>query len=216
MSIATSRMLLEVAFTTSLLMFLLLERISNAVGTLLLLLASPGSVRVSSVKRYAGTQVLGAGFSFLASVSSGVAGAVVSTLSGLLSYAVWALVVSLVMSGLYVLNEVRPDVLVVAVEYWNSVLAPVLHALVIVPLGLLEVAIGAVIPLWNAVWFVVTRMQSELLVKAALRNVDPYMQLGAGAFGTVKASAISVAHFAAGSTLCKREAELVCLDPGRR
>lgn len=100
-------MLLEVSFASSLLVFLVLERMGNAVGELLLLLVLPGSARVSRVKRFAGTQVLGAGFSFLVSVSSGLASAVVSTLSGLMSYAVWAVAITVVMTGLYVVNEVR-------------------------------------------------------------------------------------------------------------
>lgn len=113
-------------------------------------------------------------------------------------------------------NQARPDVIVVGVEFWNSVLAPVVHAVVIVPLGLLEVAVGALIPIWNALWFILTRMQAELLVKAALSDVAPFVRLGEGVFMTVKESAVSAAHFAGGATLCKRESELVCLDPGRR
>lgn len=206
----------QVSLAFSLVFFLLLERLGNAAGLLLLLLVSPGSVRVSAVKRFAGVQLLGSGFSFAVSVSSGVASAAVSALSGLMAYALFAAAIALVMTGLYVLNEVKPDVIVVAVEYWNTALAPVLHAVVVVPLGLLEVAVGALIPIWNALWFLLTRMGSELLVKAALTDVSPFVRLGKGVFGTVQESALSAARFAGSTTLCERESPLVCLDAGRR
>lgn len=209
-------MFAQIAFALALVAFLLTERISNAAAVIWLGVLSPTSLKVSPTKRYAGMQMVGSGVSFMVSTGSGVADAVGAAASSVMSYIVWVLVLCVLLTTLYVVQEVRPDILIAVVEYWNATLAPVVHSVFLVPLSLVTMVLESVVPVWNAGWFMLSRAGTELIAHAMLNGVDPFVRLAQGIAGLVSSSVRSVSQYTSSINSCRRDDELVCYDPGRR
>lgn len=131
-------MLFELAFAGSLVFFIVAERVCSAIGTLLSRLIF-GTSGTSSVKGYAGVQVLGGFISFLFTVAGSIVDAVLSAVGGLMGYAVWAVTVALFFSVIYVVQEYYPDVLLGTVQYWNDSIGPTVDMFVFVPLRTAEI-----------------------------------------------------------------------------
>lgn len=92
------------------------------------------SSSMHDVKGYASMQMVGAGVTLFSSVTSAVLSCVLNAISALSMYVIWATAAMLVFSLLFVLQENYSDVLVDAVNQYNSTYGPILHKLVFIPL----------------------------------------------------------------------------------
>jgi hypothetical protein len=95
---------------------------------------SNGAGSTSSVKGYASMQMVGSGVTFFATIIASIADGVVSAATALSVYAVWAFFTTLVFSLLYVLQENYSDVLIDAVDQYDSTYGPFIHKIIFIPL----------------------------------------------------------------------------------
>jgi hypothetical protein len=127
-------MLVEYSFSASLLVLVVCERVLNALALLLVRLVWGISANDHGLKGYAGTQLIGAGFSFAASIISAAGSAVVGTISALASYALWMAAAFVVFSALFVLQEQYPMLLIGMVDLWNSAYGSIMYEVLVFPL----------------------------------------------------------------------------------
>jgi hypothetical protein len=96
--------------------------------------STPSSQMQAGIKGYASMQMVGSGFTFFAAVGASLADSFVSAITALSVYMVWAFFTTLVFSLLFVLQENYSDVLIDAVDQYNSTYGPFLHKVVFIPL----------------------------------------------------------------------------------
>lgn len=207
------------SFCASLCALLVLERFLNALAVLLasLILGRSGRFGVSDVKAYASIQMIGAGASFLTSITSAVSSAVIATIPSLLAYLFWGVSISLLFAGLYVVQEYYPGILIALVDYWNQSLGGYIHAAVVVPLRVFDVAFGAVVPAYNFGVWVSTQFVNNALVPNAIRNSGELLSLAESTADLFRDTFVSgsdyLGTFAYG---CQEPVTDACYDPGRR
>lgn len=208
-------MIFESCFSFSLLLFILIERLSNAAGFLLYRLVF--GAQDDAIKGYASVQLLGSGATYLASLFSSIAQMLSGTLSGLISYAVWATVVMLCFSLLYIVQEYYPEILINGVGYWNRTLGPVVASVFIAPAHMADVVFSAVVPIYNFVVWVGVQLFYNTLVSNAVSDMAPYVDLGMAVAATATRTAISASDYVQGiASPCPAPVTDRCYDPGQR
>lgn len=208
-------MIFEGCFSISLLLFLLVERLSNAAGFLLYRLVF--GAQDDAIKGYASVQLIGSGATYLASLLSTIAQVLSATLSGLASYAVWATVVMLCFSLLYIVQEYYPEILINGVGYWNRSMGPVIATAFLAPARMADVVFSAVVPIYNFVVWVGVQLFYNTLVSNAVHDMAPYVDLGMSVAATATRLAISVSDYVQDiATPCPAPVTDRCYDPGQR
>jgi hypothetical protein len=190
------------------------ERICSAIAVTLasVLRFQPNS----GVKNYAGIEVLGGGVKFGIQVYAAGFKSVVGSLSILLGYAFWAVTLSLILSGLFLLQEHYSETLVSMVQLWNDSVGPTLDLMLMVPFQLSTVLYSAIVPVWNFIWFNVTRLFYEVVVVSAIRDIDIFVVLTENVANLVRHSVQSGGDYILLLEQgCDQDLD-ICYDPGHR
>jgi len=149
--------------------------------------------------------------------------ALVDTFStGILALLSWGLFsfALLAISGLlYAAYEEYPSVMRGFLTTWNSSLGPRIHATLTIPADILWSILSLLLPLYNALVWVVTRVGVELLVEPITRDPSALVRIGVSAASAANASAMSIVSFSRStfspclnSTQCSLRAEDRALD----
>lgn len=174
-------------------LFIVLERILNAIVTLFLrfffgtgdsasdlteeelrdypALASP-------LKGYASIQMIGAGATYISTIGSSLLNILSSVASGALAYTFWAIVVTFFFSILYVIQEYYPDIMVQTVDSWNAWMGPLLHTLLIAPSKVFDIMFSAIIPIYNLITWVFIQWFYNGIILTAINDLRPYRDFG--------------------------------------
>ena len=146
----------SISFVVTFFALLLVERVLNAVGTLVSRLVY-GPPPGDAVKGYASVQMLGAGVTYFSTVGASIVSLVSSVLTGLAAYLIWGLVLTFAFSLLFVVQEYYPEVLLQAVDYWNSFAGPFIHSLIVVPAQIVDIVFAALVPVYNVVLWIISK-----------------------------------------------------------
>ena len=130
-------------FVSSLLTFCLTERILHAILCLFLYDKSRSEAKY----------VISAFLSFFLNVIFGIFSVLFRGLALLSSFALWILVLFIVLSFLYVSYEEYPIVWLRGVEMYNAHVGPFIHTWFLLPLQVLNIFLKGVIPLWNSFFY---------------------------------------------------------------
>lgn len=130
-------MLVEYAFAISLLVLVVAERVLNAIALLLVRLVFGTGSDDRGLKGYAGTQLVGAGMSFVATLLSAAGSAAAGFVSALTAYAIWMAVAFVFFSALFVVQEQYASLLIGIVESWNATYGAIVYEVVFFPLQVL-------------------------------------------------------------------------------
>lgn len=193
-------------FSVFLLSFVVLERVLHVLFSFVYDVVA-NEPAPSSVKSYAGVQVAGSFVTLACALLSSCAVSVISAGRALLSYLLWAVLVSALFSLLYVLVAYFPQELVDLVSYWNSTVGPAYDMLFITPLRVFGMLFSSVVPLWNAFFHITSSLTYKIFIKAAVRDLALFQELGEGLAGFVRASALSLADYLVSLT------DFQCTDP---
>ncbi|NDC89407.1 MAG: hypothetical protein EB075_11505 [Bacteroidetes bacterium] len=186
-------MLWEVSCGVSFVLLLLLERVFNAVSVLLYRLVRGDTA--GATKGYASIQMLGAGVTFFTAMAANVTRVFITVAAGLLSYGAVMLVFTFFFTILYILQEYYPETLLETVTYWNDFIGPFIHTVFIAPVEVLNILFGAIVPLYNTVVWILTRLFYEVGIASAIRDIGVYRDLGVNVAGIVRNSAITSADY---------------------
>ena len=203
-------MLIELTVCVTIVWFLITERITNAAAWITMR-------RVTGVKQYAGVQVLGSGISFVTTMTAGVVSVAVRTLTILMTFAFWGILVSTFLCVLYVVHERKPGVLIWGVHFWNDVVGPAYSQFVLAPIWAVDKLASGVIPVWNGGWFMVTKAASEIGIMTLLRTHGEVMTISTDIFDISRSVTFStVAYVGTISKGCNPQQQLACYNEGLR
>ena len=206
----------DYAFPLSLVIFVVLERVVNAHLVLLarLIWGSSYSGENGALKGYAGTQLVGAGYSFLSSFASGLFSTVVGLISALSSYAIWVATAFLVFGGLFMLQEHYPTLLVGMVDAWNNNLGPFIYNLMFVPLQIGNILFTSIVPIYNGVIWLLKLLFHNVLLKSAQDNLDNVVLMGKALADLVKHVFVQVPSYLQSVAVpCPKPISDLCYDP---
>lgn len=167
----------DFAFPLALLIFVVLERVVNAHVVLFSRLLWECD-KDASLKGYAGTQLVGAGYTFMSSLASGLVSGFIGLTATLSSYAVWVATAFVVFSGLFLLQEHYPSLLVGLVQGWNSNLGPYAYNVLFFPLQLINVLFTSLVPIYNGILWLLKLLLHNVVIKSATQNVDEVLVIG--------------------------------------
>ena len=89
----------------------------------------------SDIKGYASMQIVGAGFTFFSTLFTSFISCLLSALSALsMAYIAWATVATIVFALLFILQENYSEVIIEAVDQYNSIYGALVHKWLFVPL----------------------------------------------------------------------------------
>ena len=136
-------------FTISFLLFLVLERVVNAICIGILLLLGKGN----PYKTIACTQLAMGLISSLALLMQGMSKILQGAFVRVLSLFSRALVLTMVSVLVFTLFEFFPDSVVSLVQAWENDIGPALKMLFLVPLNLFVMILGWLVPIYNSlIW----------------------------------------------------------------
>ena len=187
-------MLASISFVVTFFALLLVERVLNAVGTLVSRLVY-GPPPGDAVKGYASVQMLGAGVTYFSTVGASIVSLVSSVLTGLAAYLIWGLVLTFAFSLLFVVQEYYPEVLLQAVDYWNSFAGPFIHSLIVVPAQIVDIVFAALVPVYNVVLWIISKFFYNAIVTSAIRDLTPYVDIANGIGGFIVEIAVSLVKY---------------------
>lgn len=177
-------MIAEITFVVSFFIFLLVERFLNATSILVLRLIFGKSEDVSDVRGYASVQLLGAGFTYVATLCTCLANLLAVLISSIASYLIWACIVTFLFAIVYILQEFYPEILLEIITIWNENIGPVLQQLLVTPLQIADIAFSAVVPVYDAAVWLFSKLFYNVFVLTAIRDLSPYMDF-----------AVALSHF---------------------
>lgn len=210
-------MYLQIAFVSAFVTLLAIERILHAASFLLLQSVAVNDGPVVSIKKYAAVQLLGACMTLITTSVTTVVNTLVAAAMALLSYAVWALIVTALLSTLYVVQEYYPQVFVSSVLYWNSYLGPYLHGGLVVPLRIADILFSSVVPVYDLSVWLVSQVFTGPILSTVLGNVGTVEQLGLDIAGLVRNSFVSVyAYVPTVLWVCEEPVTDACYEVGPR
>lgn len=131
-------MLAEYAFAATFLVLVVLERVLNAIALLVVRLVWGTDPEDQGLKGYAGTQLVGAGFTFATSMVSALGYAASGLFGALLSYAQWLLLGFAVFSLLFVVQEQYASLLIQVVDTWNDTYGAIVYEAIFFPLQVMS------------------------------------------------------------------------------
>lgn len=170
-------MLLEVSFCISLSLMLLLERVVNAVFYMIMSSFKRSAGSGSQVKSYASMQLVGSGVNLWVTFASIVVQWASGVLSSVLSYIVWAGIVTFAFSLLYILQEVYPEVLMSMVNYWNESIGVTLLNIFIIPMQIANMFYKSIIPIYDAITWILSKILFNVVMETIIRNMQHYVDL---------------------------------------
>jgi hypothetical protein len=175
-----SSYLTEYGFSLSLIVLVVAERVLNAHLVLLSRLIWGVSEKKgqSLLKGYASTQLLGAGYSFVAAFGTSLSSAVVNVVSMLSSYVLWVITAFVVFAGLFVLQEYYPALLMGMVDSWNDTYGPVVYRIFMFPLQIGNIVFTSVIPVYDGFIWMVKLLFHNVVIKSAMDEIDSVVQAG--------------------------------------
>lgn len=213
-------MFAELALASSLFLFLILERFTNAFAILCVHLIVGGEEEdggVSDMKAYASIQMLGSGASLFTSVYSAVLQSLLSAFQTILSYIVFAGVTTFVFAFLYILQEYYPEVLLNMVEYWNKFVGPFAHSLFLSPLQIFNTVFTAATPALNYGAWLSSQFLYNTVVTGAMHDLQPIRELGVSTANLFNHTFLGVSTYLPTFVVpCPVPADDSCYDPGRR
>jgi hypothetical protein len=207
-------MLFEVCFCISLTCMLLLERIINAFY-FLIVLRSVGSG--SNLKSYASMQLVGSSVNLWVTLTSVVTRWASGVLSSVLSYIVWASIITFLFSLLYILQEMRPEILMNIVNFWNESVGITLLNILIIPMQIVNLFYKSVIPIYNAIVWISSKILFNVVIETIVRNMQHYVDFSVHFSLFVKEFVLSCTNYA--YTLmnaCPSPVSDSCYDVGGR
>lgn len=167
----------DFAFSLSLIILVVLERVVNAHVTLVARLIWRAG-KDDGLKGYASTQLVGAGYTFLSSLLSGVVSSLVSLASTLSSYIFWVVAAFGVFAALFMLQEHYPTLLIGMVDGWNDKFGPVIYRLFFFPLQIGNILFTSVVPVYNGIIWLLKLLFHNVILKAAFTNSESIVTMG--------------------------------------
>lgn len=208
-------MIVSISFAGSFVLMLALERVINAISLLVYRLVTGDTKGL--FQGYAGMQMLGVGATFCVGTASAITNAVSRVLVGLARYIIFALIVTFAFSVVYVMQVYYPGVFVDWVQQWNSLLGPVLHTILVVPLQIFDIVFSSVIPIFNAFWWLFNQIFYNVFVVSAIRDIDLYRDLGLGVGGFFQLLAVNGANYVQTFAIpCEDPSSPICYESGNR
>ena len=118
--------------------------------------------------------------------------AAVNLASSLLSVLTWACVVLMMGSVLYVCYEQSPWVWTDLIRAYNAFFGPFFQSTVIQILNLFNMVFKGLIPLWNSVFFFISRSLQGYLLPVMIQEASTFESLGASLFELAKTLCVSL------------------------
>lgn len=202
----------DFAFSLSLIILVVLERVVNAHITLLYRLIWGSK---SSLKGYASTQLVGSGYTFLSSFLSGIASSVLNLASSLSSYALLVATAFVVFAGLFMLQEHYSTLLLGMVDGWNNSLGPVAYRIFFFPLQIGNILFTSLIPVYNGVVWLLKLLFHNVILKTATTNSTSIVAMGKSLADLVKHIFVQFpSYFSTLVTPCPKPVSDLCYEPG--
>lgn len=167
------------------------------------------SIGASTFKRYTAKQMLIAWIVMLTGVVSAGGRAVVRTLSGVLRWWAFVVIVFSCFSFLYVTYSEYPVVWLATARFYNGNIGPFVHMLVVVPLKIGDVMLQGSIPLWNAMWWFFKAMVTQGFLPVLLQEAKIILQMATTLMSLMRHLSYSLSAFIE-AFFCVGEA---CLHP---
>ena len=174
----------------------------------------------SSVKSLAGMQVLGGLVSSTGQLVSATASVGLGALAFLFQWAVAALFLLAIAGVVWMLCSTSSELMFELGRVWNSGLGASLQVTLVWPAKALALLNNAVVPLWNAWWWVVLKVPTQVLVDTFTNHMATLENICVALFGVARTSAESIVAWLitfgtcnmCGTALC----DPTCLDTGPR
>jgi hypothetical protein len=206
--------LAEYAFATSLIILVVIERVLNATSLLLVRLIF-GSDDSSNLKGYAGTQLVGAGFSFGASLFASLGSSISGVMSAVASYAIWMMLSFAVFALLFVVQEQYPSLLITMADAWNNTYGAMVYEVLFFPLQVVNLLFTSIIPIYNGVLWILKLIVHNLVIRSAIENVDNLVDIGKGVANLAQHTIIQVPDYVQAVIVpCSKPVTDTCYDPG--
>lgn len=177
-------------------------------------------IQPSSYKTLAAMQVLGGLVTNSGQLASSTASLGLSAMSLLFQWLVASVLLMLVAGVLWLLCSSSADLMFEAGRVWNSGLGSSLQVTVVWPAKLLARLSDAVVPLWNAVWWIVMKLPSQVLVQTITKDLATLENIFLALVALAKASAASLVSWFTSFGACvvcsPSTCGSMCLDTGPR
>jgi hypothetical protein len=141
--------------------------------------------------------------------ATAVARAVVRTLSGILRWWTFVVIVFSCFSFLYVTYTEYPVVWLSTARFYNGNIGPLVHTLVVIPLKIGDVLLRGFLPLWNAVWWFFKALVTQGFVPILVQEAKIILQMATTTVSLVQHLSNSLTAFVE-AFFCVGEA---CLHP---
>lgn len=209
-------MLAEYSFALTLLLLVILERVLNAFSLLIVALVwGSSSTGGSTLKGYAGTQLVGAGFTFGTSLLSSVFSCVAGLLTALASYAIWMALAFLVFSILFVVQEQYSFLLIQLVDAWNSTYGSIVYEFVFFPLHVANTLFISLVPIYNGLIWLLKLLVQNVLLRSAMDNADHVISIGTSMGNLARHTIVQVPSYAQSVIVpCAQPVTDTCYDLG--
>ena len=193
------------AFTLSLCLLFVAERVVHACVVTLLYLFGAFGVGVSSSKGQAGLTLLHNVITSAVSIVTYTLGLVLQMISSLGQWVVTIGILIIVAGLLLLVYELSGHLLISISDAWNQGVGPTSQILVIWPLKLAALLLDAVLPIWNAFIWITKKVPSQLVVQTVTQDL-----------GTFVAAVEQLARFfqASAASLVAWIGAFVCCDDG--
>ncbi len=155
----------------------------------------PTSQDGSALEGYASVQLVGAGASFATAIASSITQSIVDGITALSPYAVWVLLTTLVFSLLFLVQENYSEALLEMVDQWNQGYGPLVYKMLFIPLQFVDVVFSSLVPLYNAVLWLLKQLFNNVFLDSLIANVDSLKQVGVGVAGLCKHAALEIVPF---------------------
>lgn len=207
--------LAQYAFAVALIILIVIERMLNAVSMLLVRLVFGVDEDSSNLKGYAGTQLVGAGFSFGASLFAALGSSLAGMMSAITSYAIWMMLSFAVFAMLFVVQEQYPSLLITMADAWNATYGALIYEVLFFPLQILNLLFTSVIPIYNGIIWIFKQLVHNLVIRSAIENVDNLVDIGQGVANLAQHLIVQIPEYAQAVIIpCAKPVTDTCYDPG--
>lgn len=176
--------------------FAVAERILNA-GISAVWYLTVGFGEGEAKFNFAGMQLVSTVGSSLAKLVSIALNLLASAIAGVASWAAIALALVLITGMVFMAYEQYPLVARSITLQWNASIGPRMHGLVVMPLNVLNLFLGAFLPLYNTLTWISVRVVSEGFVIPVVTSPDEIMRALTSTARMTKTSAESLTVYAA-------------------
>ena len=109
----------------------------------------------------------------------------------------------------YVLYEDQPDVVIFVADFYTKRVGPFLHGFLFVPLDLLNLVLKAILPVYNALVWVLRGLLTKGLLPVVWDELDLLVDFCVALLGLGKSLSVSVVEFVVGAWSCE---DLSCVE----